>query len=222
MFRPSKTLPNVSLKPLDVPGWGMFHCLSLPLLLSTKPGDMFTFRNEEKDLISLLVSLTHTHPHTYTRCPWCVWWRSKGARPSIGRPQSWMCSPAPGRGLRVSEHTELNPLSTRRTWSPSSEAPLPAPQPNKGPPRAGRVKEGLTCAVLPEAFCSIPKLNVHHPRGNHVQLTKNQGESHVRGTSLTEVNDWDGGDWLLPMILAKTEAKKQVQGSRLVTTSVFI
>ena len=27
---------------------------------------MFTFRNEEKDLISLLVSLSHTHTHTHT------------------------------------------------------------------------------------------------------------------------------------------------------------
>lgn len=51
-------------------------------------------------------------------------------------------------------------------------------QPNKAlpTPKAGHVG-GLTCAIFPKTFGSLPKFNVHHPRGNHVRVTKSRRKS---------------------------------------------
>ena len=150
MFRPAKTSPNVSLKPLDVPGRGM---IPLPLsssALSTKPGDVFTFRNEEKDLISLLVSLslslshTHTHTHTHTHAvPGVSDGEAKEHGPQVAvHSLRWALQPLV-RGLGTSEYTELNPLSTQRTRSPS-----PSPTTQQGSSQ-GRKSEGRPYLCCP-------------------------------------------------------------------------
>ena len=44
------------------------------------------------------------------------------------------------------------------------------------PPKQGTLG-GLTCTIFPKAFGSLPKFNVHHPRGNHVRVTKSRRKS---------------------------------------------
>lgn len=69
---------------------------------------------------------------------------------------SWGCLSRPGTGAKCS------PLQRK----PQSKA---LPQ--------SRASWGLTCAVLPKAFSSLPKFNVHHPCGNHIQVTESRQKS---------------------------------------------
>lgn len=79
---------------------------------------------------------------------------------------SWGCLSRPGIGAGRSP-PQRKPQST----APCNQTKLSLQAPKAGPVGA------LTCAVFPKAFSSLPKFNVHHPCGNHVQVTKSRRKS---------------------------------------------
>lgn len=115
--------------------------------------------------------------------PWCLTAKQRGA--ALNNLDVLSCHSMKGMGVFEHTATRTPTLHTHNLKGLAPSAPLPDPQPDMGSSQ-GRKSEGLTCAVLPKAFCSFPKLNVHHPCGNHVQLTKIRWEFMLKGTCLME------------------------------------